>query len=184
MSENYTEIVILCEGRQDEVFLRRFLKQNGYGHHRVRCRPYPAGSGSGKQFVQAEYAKEVVEHRRRATRINIALIAMHDCDTRTMEESRAMLEQSAVRHANERIALLLPRRNIETWIHFLQDGGPVDESTPYRKLPRESECHSVVDHLGAKHEYRLSDDVPSSLRAACSEIRRIFPGKRCVELPE
>jgi hypothetical protein len=184
MSANYSEIVILCEGKQDEVFLRRFLKQSGYGPHRVRCRPYPAGRGSGKQFVQDEYAKEVVEHRRRATRMNIALIVMHDCDTGTMEGSRAMLEQSAARNPNERIALLLPRRNIETWIHFLQDGGLVDESTPYRKLQRESECHSVVDRLAAKSEYRLSADVPPSLRAACSEIRRIFPEKRCVEPAE
>lgn len=187
MSASYSEIVILCEGKQDEVFLRRFLKQNGYGPHRVRCRPYPAGRGSGKQFVQDEYAKEVVEHRRRATRMSIALIVMHDCDTNTMEEARLMLEVrarlegSAVRSPHERIALLFPQRNIETWIHFLQDGGPVDESTPYRKLQRESECHRVVDRLAAKNEYRLSADVPSSLRAACPEIRRIFPGKRCVE---
>lgn len=181
MSANYTEIVILCEGKQDEVFLRRFLKQNGYGHHRVRCRPYPAGRGSGKQFVQDEYAKELVEHRRRARRMNIALIVMHDCDTETMEVSRAILEGSGTRSANERIALLFPRRNIETWIHFLQDGGPVDESTRYRKLLRESECHSVVDHLASKDEYRLSADVPPSLRAACTELQRIFPHKRCVE---
>jgi hypothetical protein len=30
-------------------------------------------------------------------------------------------------------------------------------------------------------EYRLSPEVPSSLRAACREIRRNFPEKRCVE---
>lgn len=184
MSANYAEIVILCEGKQDEVFLRRFLKQNGYGHHRVRCRPYPAGRGSGKQFVQDEYPKEVVEHRRRATRMNIALIVMHDCDTGTVEEGRARLERSAVRGPHERIALLFPRRNIETWIHFLQDGQPVDESKSYGKLARESECHDAVDRLAAKNEYRLSADVPSSLRAACPEIRRIFPEKRCVEPAE
>jgi hypothetical protein len=184
MSANYTEIVILCEGKQDEVFLRRFLKQNGYGPHRVRTRPYPAGRGSGKQFVQDEYAKEVVEHRRRANRMNIALIVMHDCDTETIEGSRAMLERSARRSPHERIALLLPRRNIETWIHFLQDGGPVDESTSYPKLLRESECHNVADRIAAKNEYRLSIDVPHSLRAACPEIRRIFPQKRCVEQVE
>lgn len=187
MSASYSEIVILCEGKQDEVFLRRFLKQNGYGPHRVRCRPYPAGRGSGKQFVQNEYAKEVVEHRRRAARMNIALIVMHDCDTNTTEEVRTMLavrarlEGSAMRSPHERIALLFPRRNIETWIQFLQNGEVVDESKAYRNLARESECHDAVDRLANKTEYRLSPSVPPSLREACAEIRCIFPAKRCVE---
>lgn len=51
MSENYTEVVVLCEGKQDEVFIRRFLIGNKVHRHRIRIRPYPAGQGSGKQFV-------------------------------------------------------------------------------------------------------------------------------------
>lgn len=82
--------------------------------------------------------------------------------------------------ADERIAVLLPRRNIETWIHFL-NGEQVDETTVYPKLPRESECHAAVDRLAAKGEYNLSPDVPESLWVACSETRRVFPSKRYVE---
>ena len=180
VSDNYTEIVALCEGKQDEVFLRRFLIRSGVNRHRIRIRPYPGGRGSGKQFVQEVYAKEVVEHRKRAPMMNIALIAMQDCDDETVEASRARLEGSAMRRPDERIALLFPRRNIETWIHFLNDN-EVDESNRYPKLQRESDCHGVVDHLAAKHEYQISPTVPSFLRAACEEIRRIFPAKRCVE---
>lgn len=182
LSDNYTEIVLLCEGKQDEVFMRRFLTGNGVHRHRVRVRPYPAGQGSGSQFVQEEYSKEVFEHRRRANRMNIALIVMQDCDTRTVDERRKTLEQSAAREPNERIALLFPKRNIETWIRFLTDGEAVDETQRYPKLRgRESECHAAADRLASKDEYRLTPDVPDSLRAACAEVQRIFPAKRCVQ---
>ena len=181
LSDDYTEIVILCEDRQQEVFIRRFLKKNGIKNRRVRVLPYPAGRGSGEQFVREQYQFEVEEHRRRAAKLNIALIVMQDCDERSVEAARARLEQTVNRHQNERIAILLPKRNIETWIRFLMDGGPVDESEHYPKLNRESECHDVVDRLGEKNEYRLTPNVPSSLRAACPEIRRILPAKRCVQ---
>lgn len=183
MSENYTEIVVLCEGKQDEVFIRRFLDGNRVNPRRIRIRQYPGGQGSGKQFVQEEYSKEVIAHRRRATRLNVALIVMHDSDNETEAECRTRLEGSARRAQTERIALLFPRRNVETWIQYLMNGQLVDEETRYPKLRRESECHAAVDRLAAKDEYRLSDDVPASLRAACQEIRRVFPEKRCVELP-
>lgn len=151
---------------------------------RVRLRPYPAGQGSGEQFVREQYTVEVEAHRRRATRLNIALIVMQDCDITSVEDARARLEQSTARRSDERIAILLPKRNVETWIRFLIDGGPVDESVCYPKLNRESDCHEVADRLGAKNEYHLTPDVPISLQAACAEIRRIFPGKRCIESPQ
>lgn len=182
LSNNYTDIVILCADRQQEVFIRRFLKRNGIQNRRVRVRPYPAGRGSGEQFVREQYQVEVEAHRSRAAKLNIALIVMQDCDTRSVEDARARLEENATRlNDNERIAILLPKRNIETWIHFLISGAPVDESNSYPKLNRESECHDVVDQLGAKTEYRLTPNVPSSLQAACPEIRRILPAKRCVQ---
>jgi len=176
---DYTDVVVLCEGKQDEVFLRRFLKSSGINRRRIRVRRCPPGLGSGKQFVQNEYAKEAAEHRRRATFMhNIALIVMHDCDTSTVEECRAVLDPEG-RQPGERIALLFPKRSIETWIRFLVDGQAVDESIRYPELQRESECHDVADRLARKQEYVLSAIVPSSLRDACPEIRRIFPTKVC-----
>ena len=181
MSDSYTQIVVLCEGKQDGVFLRRFLVRSGVNSDRIRIRGYPAGRGSGKHFVQEEYAKEVEAHRKRAAKMNIGLIVMQDCDEATVEATRASLEESAMRRKDERIALFFPRRNIETWIHFLINGDEVDESKAYPKLARESECHEAVDRMAEKPEYRLSSKVPHSLRAACAEIRRLFPEKRCVD---
>jgi len=83
----------------------------------------------------------------------------------------------------ERIAIFIPKRNVETWIHFLM-GEDVNETDEYKKFSAESECASAVARLAAKSEYWLTADVPPSLRAACNELLRIFPTRRCVELAD
>jgi len=183
MSDDYTEIVVLCEDKQQWVFIRRFLIRSGIKSHRIRLRPYPAGQGSGEQFVREQYQNEVLAYRARANRMNIALIVMQDCDTNRVSSRKATLEAFEHREPDERIVLLFPRRNVETWIHFLTHGGQVDESRVYPKLAgRKSECWNAADHLAGKNDYTLTPDVPESLRTACPEIRRIFNGKRCIEL--
>lgn len=182
LRENYTQVIVLCEDRQHWVFAYRFLTRNGVHGRRIRARVSPSGQGSGEQYVREQYPVEVAEQRKRAARLNSALIVIQDCDVTTLEGRRATLEQSAEREPNDRIALLFPKRNIETWIQFLTGGQAVNEVDSYPKLRgRESDCHDAADGLAAKNEYRLSADVPPSLRAACPEIRRIFPDKRCVE---
>ena len=190
MEDDYTELVVLCEDKQQEVFVRRFLTQSGVKRRRIRIRSYPAGAGSGEQWVRTQYPLEVREYRARSQRLHIGLLVMQDVDTATVEEACKELGKalSAIRlpprAEHERIALFFPRRNIETWIRFLTAGPLVDESVRYPKLYREeSRCHSAADRLAAKREYRLTRKVPASLRAACPEIRRLFPAKQCVEIP-
>ena len=185
MSDNYTQVVVLCEDHQHWVFAYRFLTRSGIHGRRIRPNFSATGQGSGEQYVRVQYPIEVADQRQRAARLNSALIVIQDCDIRSVQERRTTLEQSAARGPNDRIALLFPKRNIETWIRFLTDGVAVDETQRYPKLRgRESECHAAADRLASKDEYRLTPDVPDSLRAACPEIRRIFPAKRCVQSSE
>ncbi len=187
MSDDYTEMIILCEDKQQEVFLRRYLIKNGINSRRIRVRAVPAGSGSGEQWVREEYPKEMREHRSRATRLHIGLVVMQDADQRSSNESSRELEEQlkasgqSPRSVAERVGLFFPRRNIETWIEFLNTGSPADEKKRYPKLTEESDCYTGVDKLAAKNDYHLSSDVPASLRAACPEIRRIFPQKSCID---
>jgi hypothetical protein len=162
LSDSYTQIVVLCEDKQQAVFVRRFLIKCGESRHNIYIRSATPGRGAGEQFVREQYAAELAGYRRRATMLNLALVVVRDCDTRSLEDTRVALERARPRRPDDRIALLFPKRNIETWIHFLTDGEPVNEDDPYPKLRgRESECHAAVDRLAAKNEYRLSDDVPS-----------------------
>ncbi len=180
-----TEVVILCEDPQQFVFVHRFLLRAGVNRHRISVRPFPAGKGSGEQYVREQFAREIVAFRRRASRKSLALIVVMDADLDTVNHAKTRLWKTVTdvgddRQPHERIALLIPRRNIETWIHFLLTRQEMDEVARYDKLERESDCHPAADRIAGKDEYRLHPGVPPSLCTACEEIRRIFPQKRCV----
>jgi hypothetical protein len=118
--------------------------------------------------------------------MNIGLVVLTDADIKAVSQRRRELEEvldiggQGRREAVERIAIFIPKRNVETWIHYLM-GETVNETDVYRKLPLESDCKPFVARAAAKSEYRLTADVLPSLRAACGELTRIFPAKRCVE---
>ena len=74
------------------------------------------------------------------------------------------------RRDDERVAVFVPSRNIETWLTFL-DGEKVDETTSYPKLKREKECQRHVDALSKMCDQgALSEPAPPSLVAACDEF--------------
>jgi len=69
---------------------------------------------------------------------------------------------------------LIPRRNIETWIHHLS-GQTVDEATTYPKLDREGACQPGVDRLVAIFRSgEIPGDCPDSLRRAIEELKRVL----------
>ncbi|MCC6157064.1 MAG: hypothetical protein IT350_03365 [Deltaproteobacteria bacterium] len=83
---------------------------------------------------------------------------------------------SEFREVENIVALFLPKRNIETWIRFLE-GSPVDESTPYPKehKGRERKCaeaaRTLVRHCQSE---KFPSPPPSSLTRACDEFDRVL----------
>ena len=76
-----------------------------------------------------------------------------------------------IRKPDDRAAIIVPTRNIETWIKFLEDN-KVDETTSYPKLHLESECKQAVDRLVRYCKNNsLPNTAPASLQIACSEFR-------------
>lgn len=80
------------------------------------------------------------------------------------------------REDNEAVAVGVPRRNIEAWIHYL-NGERVDEEKPYEKLERQRLCQPAVTNLVKLCKTTgLAKNAPPSLAAACDEYRqRIVP---------
>lgn len=75
------------------------------------------------------------------------------------------------RRDNERVLILVPTWNIETWLFWLA-GNEVDETRKdYPKLTKESDCRPGVDELVAMcRSGELRQPAPSSLVAACAEF--------------
>jgi hypothetical protein len=178
------QVVILCEDRQHEAFARRFLALAGQHVRLQRVEISPRGRGAGEQFVRTRFARELAWYRSRRHRVAQALVVVVDADSPDAAGRVAQLERAAAeagqppRGADERVAIFVPARNIETWLAYL-DGHTVDEQREYPRLPRPRDCERHVAMLFEMCRHRqLREPVPPSLEAACTEYRtRLEPGR-------
>jgi hypothetical protein len=181
MSKRRVQIVILCEDRQQEVFARSFLKKRGF-RGLFTANICPAGSQSGEQYVRTHYPEEVKAYRQNRNRVAIGLVVLIDADTGTLEARLNELarvldkDEQEKRDSNEAIAIFVPKRNIETWIHYLQ-GETVNEEAVYPKFENnEAVCKTAVEDLADRcSSQSLPEDAPRSLQAACGELQRLLP---------
>lgn len=181
MSQRRVQIVILCEDRQQEVFARYFLKKRGFtGLFRTNI--CPPGSQSGEQYVRSQYPVEVKAYRQNRNRVSIALVVLIDADRGTLQDRlnqlASILDEDAQenRRSHEAIAIFIPKRNIETWIHYLQ-GETVNEEDAYAKFEKnEAVCKTSVENLADRcYSQSLPEDAPPSLQTACAELQRLLP---------
>lgn len=182
MSQRRVQIVILCEDRQQEVFARHFLEKRGVTGRQIHVNICPKGSQSGEQYVRTHYPAEVKAYRQNRNRVAIGLVVLIDADTGTLKERLNQLasaldkDQQNNRQSNEAIAIFVPKRNIETWIHYLQ-GESVNEEDAYAKFEQnEAVCKTDVEDLADRcYSQILPEDAPPSLQAACGELQRLLP---------
>ena len=182
MSIRRVKIVLLCEDSQHEAFTVRFLKGMGWNTRELRVEKNPAARGSAEQWVREKFPDELRFYRQRRQRAASGLIAMVDADTRDVQdrinefEAGCNAKQIPFRAYNEAVAIGVPKRNIETWIHYL-NGQQVNEQDDYPKLDRERACKPAVNNLVQLCKSTgLRPDAPPSLVAACDEYRnRIIP---------
>lgn len=144
-------------------------------------REKPNGRGSGEAHVRRIYPSEVRALRRvnSYSEIGRALVIMIDADTFTVNERHNELDrnlrdaQLEPRQSNEKIAILVPKRNIETWIHYLK-GSAVDEETSYPKLAEPSLCKADIKQFVEQQPLLIvNETIPASLHTALAEIERI-----------
>jgi hypothetical protein len=182
MPRRDAQVVVLAEDKQQRAFVSRLLRGLGYHPRRVRLLAPAADKSGGATFVLQRYAVEVAALRRKATfQKSLRLLVIIDADQgdvdKRLNELDARLEAAdqPKRGDDEGIAILVPNRNIETWIRWLR-GEPVDDSTQYPKhRKREKECADAVRRLleliqGGK---RFPEDCPPSLIAATEELERL-----------
>ncbi len=169
---NRPKITILCEDKQHEAFIRRFLKKRKRRIY-VVVRP---SAGAGDQFVRNNYPKYLDAVRKRGG----ILVAMIDGDNDSIEERLKQMDEACNqrdvlrRKPGDKVAVFVPRRNIETWLAYL-GGEHVNETDTYPRLERERECQKHVDVLAQMcTEKKLRIPAPSSLEAACREYDNVF----------
>lgn len=184
MSIRRVRIVLLCEDSQHEAFTRRFLEGMGWNMRELRVEKGPAARGSAEQWVKGKFPAELKVYRQRRQLAASGLIAMIDADMGEVQdrirefEAACDAKQIPFRTDVETVAIVVPKRNIETWIHYL-NGHQVNEQDDYPKLDRERGCKPAVNNLVQLCKSTgLTGNAPRSLAVACNEYRdRISPLK-------
>lgn len=169
-------VVILGEDSK----IRKYLKKRGFSDRQIRDLPCPAGQTSGISFVLSRYAAEV--HDLRVAHNVRGLVVAIDADDETVARRKEQLDEKLAlagelpRGAQENIAIVVPKRNVETWIWYL-DGNAVDETTDYKGAPVRDN-HNIAGAKTAFAEFAVSgqppfNDCPPSLEEARTELLRI-----------
>lgn len=178
---NSAQIVVLSEDQQHQNFVYWWLRHRGIDRRKIRLLPVPVGKGAGEQYVREQYPSQVQTHRRRAGAQDCQLVTIIDADVlptqRRFEQLDQSLQDAALekRSLDERICILSPKRNVETWIHFLVTG-PVDEETDYKRPAKSAEeCKEAARKLAELHHRESAPaEFPPSLQQGWDELKRTF----------
>jgi hypothetical protein len=178
MPSGRVKIVVRCEDIQQRVFIYRFLCRKGIAGHDIKIVHCPGGDG--KQFVLKQYPIEV-KALRSGPPASKALVSMIDGDDSTPADRKKQhdevlaAEGQAVRQSDERIAIVVPKRNIETWIHHLLGESGINEVDEYRKFRgEERRCAPAAEEFARRCPNHLGDDDLPSLKDACLELQRVL----------
>ncbi len=181
MSKRQSQVILLCEDKQQRTFVERLLKQLTF-KNKIRPLPLPAGRGAGEQYVRQNYATQVQELRRRTGQLQLGLVVVVDADTyEVVDRERQLADELksaglSSRAADERVIHFIPKRNIMTWIEFLLRKQQVNETDTYPELKgRERECQPAIDRLvEIFRSNKLPENCPASLvTALTAELPRL-----------
>jgi hypothetical protein len=110
------------------------------------------------------------------------LIVIIDADAGTVQDRLTQLDQALKDSGkpaidkSERIARLVPKRNVETWILCLNDQR-VDEETDYKRTTDDSSAlipaASKALHQWTQSESKLPSHCIDSLRRGIRELKRL-----------
>ncbi len=175
-----SQIIVFCEDKAHEVFVKRFLKKGwGVKPRAIRVPPYPNGKRSGKKHVLDNISLEAEALRGRHA--STILLVIQDADELSVAQVKSNLDAKLLpsRNNNEPIAYIIPKWHIETWIAYL-DGENVDEADKntyknnYGKISELKDAHPFIDRLADNCRENIQLELPpNSLVAACEEFNRI-----------
>jgi hypothetical protein len=175
MSDRASQIILLCEDRAQEGLTRAFLKECGMKSLKYALKARVVG---GFSFVLDQFAKELKACRiQRKAKTNTLLIVLIDADLLSVEKRRDELLKRATSAGLEKFGddepavLLIPKRNIETWLKSLHDQN-VNEEDDYkgRKKPSKEDFRLAAKTL---REWCISPPKPDS--TCVPSLRKALP---------
>lgn len=177
MALSESQFVLLVEDAQQQNFIYHWLRENNVPIRKIRKVPLPAGKGAGEQYVRQKYAAEVQAHRSQKNHLSVRLCVFIDADTEPVSVRHQQLNEvlkaaeQKPREKGEGICLLVPKRNVETWIHHINVGG-ADEEKDFKPKTAD-ECHAAVKALAQAKGQAVRSPEPPSLTAGREELAKL-----------
>lgn len=185
-----TKVTILCEDIDQERFIREYLKCRGFSDRDII--PFPNTKGlkvkNNNASILADYPKILTSYRSRKNSQDIAVVVMIDADDKTVAErirsfNIAVNKEKGERNKdmrlpNEKIAIFVPARNIETWFSYI-NGKNVNEEDDYKNKTLNITERITLAKASAEKlaldlcPQGLDENAPASLHHACNELRRL-----------
>ena len=133
-----SQVILLVEDSHQQQFIFRYLSRLGFGTHAMRVVKSPSGAGSAEHWIRERFAIEVEAYRRRQAQTK--LVVLIDADAYSVPQRIQQLDEALrdagtppISAAEDAIARLVPRRNIETWSLCL-NCVRVDEDNDYKRM--------------------------------------------------
>ena len=142
MSKRVSEIVVICEDQRHQSFINFYLKEWPVEVGETEFLRCPRGVGSAELWVRQMFYRELPQFRLARAKRRVALLLVVDADTMTVAARNRQLLNTIAEGgldpvgSDEAVAILIPKRNVETWIVCLGLGDAVDELRDYRNDKR------------------------------------------------
>jgi hypothetical protein len=188
--DDLPEVTILCEDIDQERFIRQYLICRGLDDRKIKDFGNPKGRviENNNALIVKHYPDLMKSHRRRKYR-NLAVVVMIDADEDSVSDKMRSLHKALdeaagnlnkdTRLPNEKVAIFVPARNIETWFYYIMEGQECNEITKYKDDKMSAEERIKLAKRAAK---KLATEIcPQgvdritlpSLRYACTELQRL-----------
>lgn len=190
--DDLPEVTILCEDIDQERFIREYLICQGLDDRKIKDFGNPKGRTikNNNASIVKHYPDIIKSYRKRKYR-NIAVVVMIDADEYSLfdkmrslhialDETAGNLNQDP-RLPNEKVAIFIPARNIETWFYYINndmEGQECNEITDYKDKMSKEERIELAKISARKLATEICpqgvDGIAlPSLRYACRELQRL-----------
>lgn len=188
--DDLPEVTILCEDIDQERFIRQYLICRGLDDRKIKDFGNPKGREikNNNALILKHYPELIKSYRRRKYR-NIAVVVMIDADEDSVSDKMRSLHKKIdeaagnlnkdTRLPNEKVAIFVPARNIETWFYYIMEGQECNEITDYKDDNMSAEERIKLAKSAAKKLAReicpqgVDRITLPSLRYACTELQRL-----------
>ena len=170
-----SQLMILCEDKAQLDFIKGYCKEAGWDNRAIISQDLcPAGSQSAEQWVRERFERTLRTFRGKYGQgRSVILLVMIDGDKFSVSERKKQLQQNVQCTAQEPVALFVPKRNIQSWMAFL-DGDFENEEKDYKqKYQRQSPNSKYGRNLRKFCLSSSPEKLPSSLEDACKEWEKI-----------